>query len=783
MNRKGKRTALRQFISVLLAVILVLVLVPELGVRAASVTVTINGKTINSSNANDIFGDGSMSYNSATNTLLIKGENQRDVTINSTGGLNIVVDGKSYVDGITKITAASDVIISCTSTDYTNTGCFQHQLIVNTKGKFISKMNRGLAGTGSEDIYQSKLDVTASGIKMETIKDQASIQSISCCEVNFNTTENVNVKGTRFGNMRFKLNCGGDATFEAFGKEAYFSLSSAYMKMNVKGNLKINTVDMAFNGIYAMVEAGTMDIRGKIVRTGDHNPAYCDGITKTTFTTTKGDMNLSIVNGLTTFKSLSSAGDIHIVRPNDGQGVGPCVAGDYTTTITARGGIYITNNGLGDPIYEDCEIAFTANDGVYIESKRKYLSKTYNCRFDVPNATALLYTKATDTSPVKTTRDIISVKNETNCEKISIINDVPEVDVYYKTHIQTFGWETSYRKNGQMSGTSGKAKRLEGINIYVAPKDKSKVSNLGIQYTTHCQTYGWLPWSSNNDMNGTEGEAKRLEAIKIQLTGLDKNLYDVYYRVHAQTYGWLGWAKNGAPAGTAGYAKRLEGIQIVVVKKGAAAPGVNYGGVNGTNTKYPLAYYAKAGTSPIVNQPATANENPVIPGTEQTNVAYRTHVQTYGWQGWKFNGQMSGTSGEAKRLESIQIRLSNKQYTGSICYTTHVQSIGWQNNLKDMSTWMKDGQLSGTFGQRKRLEAICIGLSGELANHYDIYYRVHAQSYGWLGWAKNGEPAGTAGYGKRLEGIQIVLVPKGGAAPANNYGGVVSTQGRAYISK
>ena len=74
-----------------------------------------------------------------------------------------------------------------------------------------------------------------------------------------------------------------------------------------------------------------------------------------------------------------------------------------------------------------------------------------------------------------------------------------------------------------MAGTSGKAKRLEGIKIRVYGND-----NLGIQYTTHCQSYGWLPWSANGEMNGTEGEAKRLEAIKIQLTGADKDKYDVF---------------------------------------------------------------------------------------------------------------------------------------------------------------------------------------------------------------------------------------------------------------
>ena len=64
-------------------------------------------------------------------------------------------------------------------------------------------------------------------------------------------------------------------------------------------------------------------------------------------------------------------------------------------------------------------------------------------------------------------------------------------------------------------------------------------------------------------------------------------------------------------------------------------------------------------------------------------------------------------------------------------------------------------------GRSLRLEAIQISLTGEMANHYDIYYRVHAQNFGWLGWAKNGESAGTEGYGYRLEGMQIVLVEKG----------------------
>lgn len=312
------------------------------------------------------------------------------------------------------------------------------------------------------------------------------------------------------------------------------------------------------------------------------------------------------------------------------------------------------------------------------------------------------------------------------------------VNIFYRTHVQSFGWQ-EFTGNGAMSGTSGKAKRLEGIEIKL-----ETAADLGIQYTTHCQTYGWLPWSSNGGMNGTTGEAKRLEAIKIQLTGRDKDKYDVYYRVHAQTYGWLNWAKNGAASGTAGYGKRLEGIQIIVVQKGANFDRNMQGIVSGVNQ----CFIAADGKEPTVG------------GAGTPNTMYRTHVQSYGWQGWKYNGQMSGTSGQAKRLEGIELQVTNLPYSGGIEYRTHIQSIGWQG-------WKANGVMSGTSGEAKRLEAIEIRLTGMMAQKYDVYYRVHAQRIGWMGWAKNGEASGTAGYAYRLEGIEIRLVPKGSPAPGS----------------
>ncbi len=295
--------------------------------------------------------------------------------------------------------------------------------------------------------------------------------------------------------------------------------------------------------------------------------------------------------------------------------------------------------------------------------------------------------------------------------------------VSYQTHVQSYGWQNNVNE-GEISGTTGSAKRLEAIRINL--KNQSSYSG-SIQYRTYVQTYGWLDWVNAGEQSGTSGEGKRMEAIRIELTGELAENYDIYYRVHAQSFGWLDWAKNGECAGTAEYAKRLEAIQIIIVNKDSAAPG--------------------------------STDSPFL--QKQYGVFYQTHVQSIGWMNEVSNEELSGTSGQAKRLEAIRIRIAGMEYAGGITYRTHVQSYGWMD-------WVNDGQLSGTSGQAKRLEAIQLMLTGELAEYYDIEYRVHVQSYGWMDWVKNGEAAGTSGEGKRLEAIQIRLVKKELSTVPNN---------------
>ena len=192
-----------------------------------------------------------------------------------------------------------------------------------------------------------------------------------------------------------------------------------------------------------------------------------------------------------------------------------------------------------------------------------------------------------------------------------------DTTISYSTHVQSYGWLDSVTTG--VSGTTGESKRMEAIKISV----DSDISG-NIEYLSHVQSYGWeSTWKSNNIISGTTGESKRLEAIKIRFTGELANVYDVYYRVHCQSYGWLGWAKNGETAGTVGMSKRLEAIEIKVVPK-------NTGEATGNS-------YKSGGDT----------------------FFYQSYVQSIGWQDSVGENEISGLTGQSKRIEAIKMRIIN----------------------------------------------------------------------------------------------------------------------------
>lgn len=125
-----------------------------------------------------------------------------------------------------------------------------------------------------------------------------------------------------------------------------------------------------------------------------------------------------------------------------------------------------------------------------------------------------------------------------------------------------------------------------------------------------------------------------------------------------------------------------------------------------------------------------------------SNFKYRSHIEGYGWQDWKVNGETSGTTGESRRLEAIQI-----DSPFDIEASAHLEGIGWV----DYGKITKD-TIIGTVGESRRLE--CLKLKGKFK------YRVHIEGSGWSCWTEADGicTLGSVGQSLRIEAIEMMEI-------------------------
>ncbi|MCD7101235.1 CotH kinase family protein [Pseudoclavibacter sp. 13-3] len=142
-----------------------------------------------------------------------------------------------------------------------------------------------------------------------------------------------------------------------------------------------------------------------------------------------------------------------------------------------------------------------------------------------------------------------------------------------------------------------------------------------------------------------------------------------------------------------------------------------------------------------------------VPVEDSTQLTYSTHVQNVGWQFPATNGMQSGSTGRSLRLEAVKFQTAGSPLAGSVVGNAHVQNQGWTG-------WQDGGQPVGSVGKSLRVEALQLKVTGELADKYDLYYRVHVQDVGWMGWSKNGQVSGTTGQSLRIESLEVTLVRK-----------------------
>ena len=169
----------------------------------------------------------------------------------------------------------------------------------------------------------------------------------------------------------------------------------------------------------------------------------------------------------------------------------------------------------------------------------------------------------------------------------------------------------------------------------------------------------------------------------------------------------MNWVKNGEIAGKISQDKKIEAIQIRLIKEKNEYP-----------NEIGLEYYTYLQGSSI---------------KEDT-------IQT--------DGEISGTTGEDRKVEAISIELTNAPEGAHVEYSTHVENIGWTD-------YVRDGEVSGVLGQGLKIESIKIRLVG--LDGYSIEYKTHIQDLGWTGWSMNDGESGTTGQNKKMEAIMIRL--------------------------
>ena len=144
-----------------------------------------------------------------------------------------------------------------------------------------------------------------------------------------------------------------------------------------------------------------------------------------------------------------------------------------------------------------------------------------------------------------------------------------DINVCYISYIQNDGWQSAV-SDGALSGTTGKALRLEALSIYLSGDDLPNGAT--VSYQVYIQNQGWQQPVSDGTIAGTTDQSLKVEAVRITLSGLEG--YSIRYRAHVQGKGWLDWKDtedgtniaDAAVAGTTGQSRRLEAIEIKLIE-------------------------------------------------------------------------------------------------------------------------------------------------------------------------------------------------------------------------
>jgi uncharacterized protein YjdB len=148
----------------------------------------------------------------------------------------------------------------------------------------------------------------------------------------------------------------------------------------------------------------------------------------------------------------------------------------------------------------------------------------------------------------------------------------------------------------------------------------------------------------------------------------------------------------------------------------------------------------------------TPTATPTPLPAQDVHVEYRAFVQDRAWLPWQAEHGIAGTTGESRRIEAFEMRVTSGPPGTKIKYRSLVQDIGWEG------TYRENGQTSGAAGQGRQIEAIQIGLElppGSPPTY--LHVETYVADWQWLGWVRDFWVAGTVGQSRRMEAFRVYL--------------------------
>lgn len=210
--------------------------------------------------------------------------------------------------------------------------------------------------------------------------------------------------------------------------------------------------------------------------------------------------------------------------------------------------------------------------------------------------------------------------------------------------------------------------------------------NRQVAYAAYVQGTGWQSWAADGLTAGTSGQKLRMEAFSLRLS---------HETLEEAAQAAVEKAKAALPEGVA--------VSNTVIVSGDASASDGEEGSNAVDAPVAPDVAQVAESMPLAS--AFAKQHDVVPGLPA--IEYRACVEGHGWQEWRSNGQTAGTTGQSKRIEALEIRLS-----------------------------------------------------GSVADVYDVRYRAQVEKDGWTEWAENGQTVGSEGLDRRIEAFEVQLTPK-----------------------